>query len=118
MPIRDVIKIVSSYGGVVIPSHPFRGVNAIGEGLTGLSGICAIEGYNGCNMHNMNIKAVETAKTLGLPYTGGSDAHNPKEVGSCYTEFTNSLTNRSLVDMLKEGLYYGVDTRKISGMTF
>ena len=117
-PIREVIRIVGGAGGVVIPSHPFRGVNSAGELLPELNGIAGIEGYNGANMHAMNMKAVETAGSLGLPVTGGSDAHNPAEVGSCYTEFDGPVSQDTFLDRLRSGRFRGVDTRKISRALF
>ncbi len=65
-------------------------------------------------MHAYNVKAIETAKALQLPFTGGSDAHAPAEVGSCYTEFRDSVTYDNFVALLREGNYRGIDTRKIS----
>jgi predicted metal-dependent phosphoesterase TrpH len=62
----------------------------------------------------MNRKALETASLLGLPWTGGSDAHAPAEVGSCYTEFATPVTLENFVDQIKAGRFRGVDTRKIS----
>jgi len=53
---------------------------------------------------------------LKLPYTGGSDAHALKEVGSCFTEFTDRVTYDNFIDLLKRGGYQGVDKRKISRM--
>ncbi|MBF0328350.1 MAG: PHP domain-containing protein [Nitrospirae bacterium] len=116
-PIVDVIKSVNYLGGVVIPSHPYRKVNSLDDIVFKLSGICAIEGYNGCNMQAYNLKAVEAAKRIGCPFTGGSDAHYPSEIGSCYTEFYEEVTHENLVSLLKLGLYTGKDTRKISKTT-
>ena len=113
-PIREVIRKVGEAGGVVIPSHPFRGVNSTGELLLDLPGLAGLEGYNGANMHAMNVKAIDIAKRLGLPFTGGSDAHAPSEVGSCYTEFEASVTMDNFLERMKEGRFHGVDTRKIS----
>lgn len=113
-PIREVIRVVNSAGGVVIPSHPFRGVNSTGDLLPDFPGIAGLEGYNGANMHAMNVKALELARLLGLPYTGGSDAHAPNEVGSCYTEFAVPVTNENFIERLKEGRFQGIDVRKIS----
>ncbi len=113
---RDVIRAVNRAGGVVIPSHPYRSVNSLGDGVFDAEGICALEGYNGCNMHPFNAKAVEVAGLLHLPFTGGSDAHASREVGSCYTVFNNIVTDENLVSLLKGGRYHGVDTRKISKM--
>ncbi len=83
--IIDVIPLVHQAGGVVIPSHPYRSVNSFGDLVRNVQGFCALEGYNGCNMHAYNKKAISAAKALKLPYIGGSDAHASREVGSCYT---------------------------------
>ncbi|MDP2157439.1 MAG: PHP domain-containing protein [Nitrospirota bacterium] len=113
-PVADLIRIVNERGGVVIPSHPYRGVNSLGDMVKNLGGLCAIEGYNGCNMHAFNQKAVDTAQALNLPFTGGSDAHAAGEIGSCYTEFSDAVTYGNFIDLLKQGQYRGIDTRKIS----
>lgn len=117
-PVQEVLRIVQSAGGVVIPSHPFRGVNSIGEEIKNLKGLFAIEGYNGYNMHPYNIRAIEVADKLGIPFTGGSDAHEPHEVGQCYTEFLDRVTEDNFLDLLKRGRYTGRDIRKISRMDF
>jgi predicted metal-dependent phosphoesterase TrpH len=114
--INEVIRVVQQKGGVVIPSHPYRSVNSLGDLVRYMPGICALEGYNGCNMHSFNMRAIEAADALKLPYTGGSDAHTPREVGSCFTEFEDEVTDENLVAVLKAGKFRGVDTRKISKM--
>lgn len=115
-PVEDVIKIVQSAGGVVIPSHPFRGTNSLGECIRSLKGLFAIEGYNGYNMHPYNLKAVEFAEEWGLSFTGGSDAHESHEVGQCYTEFYEKVTEENFIRLLRSGKYTGKDIRKISRM--
>lgn len=55
-----------------------------------------------------------SAEELKLPYTGGSDAHEPHEVGACYTEFRHDVTYDNFIGLLRGGDYTGVDTRKIS----
>jgi len=111
---KDLIPLVNEKGGVVIPTHPYRGANSIGEEIKSLKGLCAIEGHNGYSHHFQNTKAVRAAGELKLPFTGGSDAHAPQEAGSCYTEFLNDVTYENFIDLLKGGDYRGVDTRKIS----
>jgi predicted metal-dependent phosphoesterase TrpH len=115
-PAKDVVRIVREAGGAVVPSHPYRSVNSLGDLLWSVGEICALEGYNGCNMHSYNIKAVEAAELLRLPYTGGSDAHAPREVGSCYTAFDDAVSEANFIGLLKAGRYRGVDVRKISRM--
>jgi len=113
-PVEEVIKAVNGSGGIVIPSHPFRGGNSLGDNIELIRGFSAIEGYNGYSHHSQNTKAVEAAKRLQIPYTGGSDAHEAKEVGACFTEFHDEVTYDNFLDLLKTGNYQGVDTRKVS----
>lgn len=110
-PVEEVIRIVNDTGGVVIPSHPYRVGNSLGDVIHRVKGICAVEGYNGCNMHAYNAKAVETALSLNVPYTGGSDAHAPEEVGMCYTEFDTEVTEDNFISLLRNGKYHGIDAR-------
>lgn len=114
--VKDVIRVVTQAGGVVVPSHPYRLVNSLGDLVRNLEGFCALEGYNGCNMHAFNVKAVEAAAMLNLPTTGGSDAHASQEVGSCFTVFDDVVTYENFIELLRAGRYRGVDTRKISRM--
>ena len=74
----------------------------------------AVEGCNGLNMDAMNQRAIESAHILGIPYTGGSDAHEPRHVGDCHTLFTGRVTTEKLLDLLRAGNYRGVDMRKPS----
>jgi predicted metal-dependent phosphoesterase TrpH len=112
--VEDVIRHINEKGGVVIPAHPYRGGNSMGERIEHLKGLCAIEGHNGYSHYSQNVKAVRIAEELKMPYTGGSDAHVPKEVGACYTEFYNEVTYDNFIEQLKSGNYKGVDTRKVS----
>lgn len=113
-PIEEVVRFVSMAGGVVIPSHPYRPGTSLGDLVLSIPGLAGLEGCNGANMHAYNVKAIEAAHTLKLPYTGGSDAHSPQEVGSCYTEFDDDVTYENFIDRLKSGRYRGLDPRKIS----
>lgn len=117
-PIEVIVRLVTRQGGVVIPSHPYRRGNSLGARIHDLKGITAVEGYNGNNMHSFNVRAIEAAKILNLPFTGGSDAHVPGEVGSCYTEFNDKVTSDNFIELLKLGNYQGVDTRKVSRWIF
>lgn len=113
-PADALTRVVNSEGGAVVPSHPYRGVNSLGDRVLSLRGIAAIEGYNGCNSHAFNLRAVETAQNMRIPFTGGSDAHAPEEVGSCYTAFPEQVTEENFIALLRAGNYRAEDTRKIS----
>lgn len=115
-PAKEILKVIQSAGGVIIPAHPFRGVNSMGEEIRNLKGLFAIEGYNGYNIHPYNMKAIELAETLGIAFTGGSDAHEPHEVGQCFTEFLDKVTEENFLILLRSGRYTGKDIRRISRM--
>jgi predicted metal-dependent phosphoesterase TrpH len=110
-PVQELTRMVNEAGGVLIPSHPYRKGTSLEDLIQDVRGICAIEGYNGCNMHAYNAKAVEMAEVLNLPYTGGSDAHFPEEVGRCFTEFGDEVTYDNFIHLLRRGKYHGVDNR-------
>lgn len=114
IPLDEVIDIITLAGGVIIPTHPYRGINSMGDTIRKMKGFSAIEGFNGLNMYHLNQKAIDAARDLGLPYTGGSDAHRPVDVGSCYTEFDEPVTEDNIVEVIKRGNYRGMDKRKIS----
>jgi predicted metal-dependent phosphoesterase TrpH len=117
-PVQELVRYVNEASGVVIPSHPYRPGTSLGDLVLEVRGIAGIEGCNGANMHAYNARAMEAAARLGLSYTGGSDAHAPQEVGSCYTEFRDPVTADNMVALLKTGHYRGVDRRKIARMKF
>lgn len=110
--IGQLIKIVDSLGGIAIPAHPYRGINSIGDSLLNLSGLFAIEGFNGCSMPAFNQKAIKAAAILNIPFIGGSDAHSPNEVGSCYTAFYEPVTQENIVSLLKKGNFIAFDNRR------
>ncbi len=110
-----LVRAVNRAGGVAIPSHPYRPGSGFGDLILTLPGIAAVEGHNGCNSAALNQRAVQAASRQRLPCTGGSDAHAPAEVGSCYTVFSEPVTAENLVELLRAGRFEAVDTRKVSG---
>lgn len=110
-PVQALIRAVERKGGVAIPSHPYRGGSGVGDMVLALQGIAAIEGHNGCNHHSFNRRAINAARLRRLPVTGGSDAHAPAEVGSCFTVFRNRVTTENFTGLLKAGGYKAVDAR-------
>ncbi len=113
-PVEDLLMAVKKEGGIAIAAHPFRGGSGIGNLPEYINGFTAVEGYNGCNLHAMNIEAVKMAEALGLPVMGGSDAHFAHEVGKCYTVFEDHVSQENFLDIMRAGRYRGVDERKIS----
>lgn len=113
-PVDELVRIVNREGGAVVPSHPYRGGSGIGDRILTLAGIAAVEGCNGCNAPVFNRRAIAAARSLGLPVTGGSDAHTAGEVGSCYTIFKQRVAEENLAGLLRSGEFEAVDARRVS----
>lgn len=108
---KDVIRTIGDYGGIAIPSHPFR-ESAFGEALSSnaseVNGISAIEAHNGSNTSEENGRAKKLASQKGLNGIGGSDAHyvNAHWFLTCATEFDRDVySDEDLVRELKKGRY-------------
>jgi predicted metal-dependent phosphoesterase TrpH len=117
-PVEELVRLVGERGGAVVPSHPYRGGSGLGDRVLTLPGIAALEGHNGCNAGGLNRRAIDAARRLGLPVTGGSDAHRPEDVGCCFTRFRRRVTGDNLVALLRAGDYEAVETRKVSAGLF
>lgn len=83
------------YGGALIPPDPDRG----GEHLH------AVEALNGERLHQPDgvRLAEEVATALGLPVTGGSDAHDPAALGRCLTEVAGATDATSFIEGVAAG---------------
>jgi predicted metal-dependent phosphoesterase TrpH len=100
---RELIDAVNSAGGAVVAAHPYRMGPGCG-GAANLRGLAAVETCNGANRPFENQLAAAMAEKLGLPCTGGSDAHFTDEIGRCFTVFTVPVhTVPELVAALKAG---------------
>lgn len=88
---RKVISEVNAAGGLCVPAHPFKGYKRrYGDRVKLLGASAGIEVANGqCTFQNptANKQAVSVAETHCFNTFGGSDAHNPRHVGFCYTRF-------------------------------
>ena len=67
--------------------------------------IHAVEVFNGSWLGEKYVQAAEQiAGQLGLPRTGGSDAHDPAELMACYTELPDPVRSTAdVVDAIKRG---------------
>ena len=121
--IHGVIKLeelrekVLRTGAFMIAAHPFRGFLTFGIGYLGLTpekarerpvfqGVDAVEVLNSRVSEKENRFAAQVAEGLGLPLTGGSDAHKTGEVGRYATRFADPIRNeQELVEALKKGRF-------------
>ncbi|MCD6272502.1 MAG: PHP domain-containing protein [Deltaproteobacteria bacterium] len=122
--LKDLRDEVDRAGGFLIAAHPFRGFLTFGIGELGLSAekamqrplfkyVDALEVMNGKVTEKENLFAAEVAHGLGLPATGGSDAHEVSETGLYATRFLEKIKGeRDLITALKSGKYMSVEYRK------
>jgi predicted metal-dependent phosphoesterase TrpH len=96
-----VIDFAKSVGGVSIVAHPFRAYG-MGENARSYK-VDAIEILNGGSSKDANSEAKKLAKSLGLPGTAGSDAHQVSELFSVYNNVTASLDVDEVLKAIKNG---------------
>jgi len=105
----ELIRRVHDEGGIVIAAHPFKpsrhgiGYHGTGEDLYGLD-VDAIELYHPDHTETGRKNAREAAKAMGIPMTGGSDAHELDRVGIMSTRFFHRIaTAEELVREIRAG---------------
>jgi len=127
MRLTELRRKVLKTGGFIIAAHPFRGFLTFGIGQLGLTPekamerplfqhVDAVEVLNSKVSDKENRFSSQVAAGLGLPGTGGSDAHEVEEVGVYATRFSDTITNEEeLVEALKGGSYSPITFRKGRG---
>lgn len=122
--LEELRQKVLRAGGFMIVAHPFRGFLTFGMNYLGLTRekamarpvfqqVDAVEVLNSKVSAEENGFAARVAEGLGLPVTGGSDAHGPGEVGLYATRFPCRIYNeQDLITALKRGGFAPVTFRK------
>ncbi|MBI9088020.1 MAG: PHP domain-containing protein [Desulfobacterium sp.] len=113
--LKELADLVERAKGFMIAAHPFRGFLTFGTGQLGLTPqkameremfnhVHAMETLNGKVTQKENLLAAQVAEGLGLPCTGGSDAHDVSSVGRYATRFNDALASeQALVEALRSG---------------
>jgi len=96
-----VVDYAKSIDGVSIVAHPYReyGMGDLARNYK----VNAIEVLNGGSTASMNIEARELAKSMGLPGTAGSDAHQLSELFSVCSKIEASLNVDAVLRAIKKG---------------
>ena len=106
---ENLRKLLDNIGGYLIVNHPFRHVfdpvTAMRKGgkpfdltpeqaaeLPVFQLVDAVEVANACNTPRENEFALEVARIIGKPGTGGSDAHSDSGIGYFSTGFERAIT--------------------------
>jgi len=117
MMIQELRETVQKEGGFMIAAHPFRGFKTFGIGQLQMTVeqaakrkmfefVDAVEIGNGKLSQDENDMARKVAQKLGLPGTGGSDAHRVDEVATWITVFEKDIGNeQELLEELHGGRF-------------
>lgn len=113
--LEDLREEVRAAGGMMVVAHPFRGFLVFDAAELGLTPKKAMERrlfkyVDGVEVMNSKVTKEENdfarkvAGGLGMPGTGGSDAHGVQEVGIYATHFPGTIRDeKELVQALKRG---------------
>jgi predicted metal-dependent phosphoesterase TrpH len=90
----EMLYRVREMGGVAIAAHPCRTGRSVSEEIFA-RGLCSvIEIYNGRNSDEENRRAAVLIDRYDPFLCGGSDAHEPHEIGTCATHIDGVIRNR------------------------
>ncbi|UCH31640.1 MAG: PHP domain-containing protein [Candidatus Bathyarchaeota archaeon] len=99
--LSSAIEFAKANKGLVVIPHPYR---SLGIGKTAMTTKAdAIEVLNPTATPNENMLARNLAKAISLPGIAGTDAHDPKEMWTVYTEVEAQLTIHSILDNIRKG---------------
>jgi predicted metal-dependent phosphoesterase TrpH len=104
-PVLETIDWVRDHGGEPVVAHPFRLAHGVGRRVASEVPVHVVEVRNGHNSELQNLKAELVAAQRGLGGSGGSDAHELRDLGRAYTEFPDEVGS---VDDVLERLRRGV----------
>jgi len=99
--VENVVDFARDRGCVSVVAHPYReyGLGDLARNYK----FDAIEVFNGGSSSSANKSAQDLAKLMGLPGVAGSDAHQPAELCTVYTEVQASLDIDEILKALKKG---------------
>ncbi len=88
-------------------NHPFSaltGPRETADLLWAMARLPLVEGLNGAMSERVNAAAGQTARSLGLPMVGGSDAHTLASVARSWTEVPGARAAGEFLEGLRAGL--------------
>lgn len=100
--VENIVDFARETDCVSVVAHPFREYG-MGE-LARNYKVDAIEVFNGGSAPTANKAAQNLAKEMGLPGVAGSDAHQPSELCTVYTQVQASLDVDDILKAVKKGL--------------
>ena len=100
---EETVDAIKEQGGVAVAAHPYRVSNGVGEKVVRRVDFDALESLNARSTPGRNKKALYLAQSLGLPMTGGSDAHTLEEIGAAYSIFIDVYSEEDIVRAIENG---------------
>ena len=100
--VESVVDFARENGSVSVVAHPYReyGMGDLARNYK----VDAIEVINGASSPSANKLAQELARIMGLPGVAGTDAHQPEDLFTVYTEVQAGLSVEEILKALKKGL--------------
>ena len=117
--VAELARLVGAAGGALVAAHPYRrqlpferndndpdGASAWSDALERAAAnpayrhVAAMETHNGRGDERENRFSQALCRRLGLPAVAASDAHHPRDIGRCATEFERQITG--LEDLIAE----------------
>lgn len=100
--VANVVDFARDSACVSVVAHPYReyGMGDLAKNYR----FDAVEVLNGEASASANKLAYDLAKSMGLPGVAGSDAHQPSELCTVYTEIQASLDVDEVLKAVKKGL--------------
>jgi predicted metal-dependent phosphoesterase TrpH len=104
-PASEVCGEIHRAGGLAIPAHPFDVWRAgIRPPVLDSLPIDALEVFNAASSRRCNARALDYARSRGLPMTAASDAHHDSAVGVSATAFEmDELSVPALLAAIRKG---------------
>jgi len=99
--VEGVVDFAKERDCVSVVAHPYREYG-MGD-LARNSRVDAIEVVNGYASPSANKLAQDLARIMGLPGVAGSDAHQPSDLCTVYTEIQASLDVDDILRAIKKG---------------
>jgi predicted metal-dependent phosphoesterase TrpH len=107
LSISETVDRIKSLNGVAVLAHPYSVFRTwVKQNEVDKAGFEAIEVINAYQFpYNMMLKMNRRlSERLGLPQTGGSDAHIPRVIGRAFTVFeSESRDVEGVIEALKKG---------------
>lgn len=99
--VENVVDFARENDYVSVVAHPYReyGIGDLARNYR----VDAIETLNGASPPEANKQAQDLAKLMGLPGVAGSDAHQPLELCTVYTEIDAAMNVDEILNAIKKG---------------